>query len=178
MAQARVAIICGSDSDLPVLRATTRTLDEFGVAYDLRVLSAHRSPEPLDEYLKSITDKSVRVIVCAAGMAAHLAGAVAAKTVLPVIGIPMACPPFDGRDSLLSTVQMPPGIPVLTVAAGKAGATNAALAAVQVLATADGKLRRKLKAHRVRMEKSIVQKNEKLGKLGIEEYVRAKDAAR
>ena len=172
MAKSQVAIICGSDSDLPVLQSATKTLDEFDVAYDLKVLSAHRTPEPLDEYLKAIEGKTIKVLICAAGMAAHLAGAVAAKTTLPVIGLPMSSPPFDGLDSLLSTVQMPPGVPVLTVTAGKAGATNAALAAVQILATNDAALRRKLKSHRGKMKKTILAKNERLTELGIEEYVR------
>ena len=148
------------------------------MAYELKILSAHRSPALLEEFLNSTRIKRVEVFICAAGMAAHLAGAVAARTTRPVIGVPLCSPPLDGLDALYATVQMPPGIPVLTVAAGPAGAKNAALGAVQMLALGDAAVGRKLKSHRARMAKGVEAKNQKLADLGIDEYVRNKNAAK
>src|SRR6185295_11672566 len=114
----RVAVLMGSDSDLPVMAGTARVLEEYGIAYDLRVLSAHRSPEEAAHFAREARARGIQVIIAAAGGAAHLAGAVAAQTTLPVIGVPLASSPLQGFDALLSTVQMPPGVPVATVGVG------------------------------------------------------------
>lgn len=148
MPQPLVAILMGSRSDLPVMEKAAAVLREFDVPYEVRILSAHRSPEALDAYLKQATSGGVEVFICAAGMAAHLAGAVAARTTLPVIGVPLSAT-LNGLDSLLSTVQMPPGIPVATVAID--GAKNAAYLAVSILALKRSELADKLRAFRERM---------------------------
>lgn len=139
-----VIVILGSGSDLPAMREALDTLEKFGVQHQIRILSAHRTPDAAADAAGKAAEEGAKVLICAAGMAAHLAGAVAARTVLPVIGVPLAAPPFNGLDSLLSTVQMPPGIPVATVTAGPAGGKNAALLAVEILATSDPALARKL----------------------------------
>ena len=140
----KVGILMGSDSDLPVMEEAFRVLDDFGIPYEARILSAHRSPEESAEYARQAADRGVKVIIAGAGWAAHLAGVIAAATVLPVIGVPIDSSPLQGMDSLLSTVQMPPGIPVATMAIGRGGATNAAVFAVQILATHDAGLAAKL----------------------------------
>lgn len=137
----KVAVIMGSDSDLPVVERAIRTLDEFGVPREVHVFSAHRTPDEVREFSRSAREAGFGVIIAAAGMAAHLAGAIAANTTLPVIGIPIKSS-FDGLDALLSTVQMPSGIPVATVAVD--GAVNAAILAVEILAVDDESLARKL----------------------------------
>ena len=142
----KVAIIMGSTSDLPVVEKAVDVLKEFGVPYEVRVMSAHRTPEAAREYALSARENGFGAIICAAGMAAHLAGAFAANTTLPVIGIPVKGSTFDGLDALLSTVQMPSGMPVATVAIN--GAANAALLAVQMLAITDEDLAAKLDAQR------------------------------
>jgi 5-(carboxyamino)imidazole ribonucleotide mutase len=152
----QVLILCGSASGLETLAATTQILKEFGVSYELHVASAHRTPERVRELVGLAEKAGCRAIIAAAGLAAHLAGAVASMTVLPVIGIPMAGGPLNGQDALLSTVQMPPGIPVATVAIGKPGATNAALLAVQMLALGDATLREKLVVWRRRQSEKVV----------------------
>ena len=134
----RVGILVGSKSDLPVLEKCTARLDDLGVDYELEVRSAHRTPEDVAEYASTARDRGLKVIICAAGMAAHLAGAVAARTNLPVIGIPVAAGPLNGFDALLATVQMPSGVPVATVAIN--GAANAAVLAAQILALSDPQL--------------------------------------
>ena len=139
-----VGIIMGSKSDLPILEGSFKVLKDFGVPFTARVMSAHRTPEQAAEFAASAQESGLKVIICAAGMAAHLAGVIAAHTVLPVLGIPVASEPFNGLDSLLSTVQMPPGIPVGTVTAGKAGGKNAALLAISILALSDAALQQKL----------------------------------
>ncbi len=126
-----VAIIMGSDSDLPVMKGAADALDKFGIAYTMRVLSAHRTPQEAAQFAQEARGKGIRVIIAGAGAAAHLAGAVAAQSVLPVIGVPIAAPPLNGMDSLLATVQMPKGIPVATVAISNA--YNAGLLAIQIL---------------------------------------------
>lgn len=143
-----VAVVMGSPSDWPVMRKTVETLHGFGVGCEVRVLSAHRTPDEAARFARDAARRGIRVIVAAAGMAAHLAGVLAAHTTLPVIGVPMKGGTMDGLDALLSTVQMPSGIPVATVALGSAGATNGALLAVQILALADPGLRRKMQAHK------------------------------
>ncbi len=137
-----VGILVGSKSDMPVLERCTARLEELGIEYELEVRSAHRNPEGVSEYAGTARERGLKVIICAAGMAAHLAGAVAARTTLPVIGIPVAAGSLGGLDSLLSTVQMPSGVPVATVAVN--GAANAAVLAAQILAISDGDLAEKL----------------------------------
>lgn len=138
----RVGILVGSESDLPVLEKCTARLEQYGVEYELNVLSAHRNPEGVSEYAGTARERGLKVMICAAGMAAHLAGAVAARTNLPVIGIPVASGALSGFDALLSTVQMPSGVPVATVAVN--GAANAAVLTVQILALSDSGLAEKL----------------------------------
>jgi phosphoribosylaminoimidazole carboxylase PurE protein len=137
-----VGILVGSKSDLPVLEKCTAKLEELGIEYELDVRSAHRDPKGVSEYTQTARERGLKVIICAAGMAAHLAGAVAARTSLPVIGIPVAAGSLGGLDSLLSTVQMPPGVPVGTVAVN--GASNAAVLAAQILALSDSELAERL----------------------------------
>jgi len=137
-----VGILVGSKSDMPVLERCTTRLEEFGVEYEIEVRSAHRDPEGVSEYARTARERGLKVVICAAGMAAHLAGAVAARTTLPVIGIPVAAGSLNGLDSLLSTVQMPSGVPVATVAVN--GAANAAVLAAQILALSDTDLAEKL----------------------------------
>jgi phosphoribosylaminoimidazole carboxylase PurE protein len=137
-----VGILVGSKSDMAVLERCTTRLEELGVEYEIEVRSAHRDPEGVSEYARTARERGLKVVICAAGMAAHLAGAVAARTTLPVIGIPVAAGSLNGLDSLLSTVQMPSGVPVATVAVN--GAANAAVLAAQILALSDADLAEKL----------------------------------
>ena len=137
-----VGILVGSKSDMPVLEKCTQRLEELGIEYEIEVRSAHRDPQGVSEYAGTARERGIKVVICAAGMAAHLAGAVAARTSLPVIGIPVAAGSLGGLDSLLSTVQMPSGVPVATVAVN--GATNAAVLAAQILALSDPDLVEKL----------------------------------
>ena len=153
----KVAIIMGSDSDLPVVKPAADTLRAFGVPFDVRVLSAHRTPVELKEYASTARENGFGVIIAAAGKAAHLAGAVAANTTLPVIGIPVKSSTLDGLDALLSTVQMPSGIPVATVAID--GAANAAILCVQMLAIEDKELAIKLNAMRAEGAAKVLAKN-------------------
>jgi phosphoribosylaminoimidazole carboxylase PurE protein len=152
----------GSDSDLPTVRETCTVLSTFGIPYEVRVLSAHRSPEELVAYVKQAEEKGVQVFVAAAGGAAHLAGVVAAHTIKPVLGIPMQTSSLNGLDSLLSTVQMPGGVPVATMAIGAAGARNAGLFAVEVLALTDEALADKLKRYRADQVDQVRQKNQRV----------------
>ena len=143
-----VGIVMGSTSDWPTMKNCTAILEEFDVAHEVKVLSAHRTPTEAAEWASGAAGRGIKVIIAAAGGAAHLAGAMAAQTVLPVLGVPMTGRALDGLDSLLATVQMPRGIPVATLAIGKPGAANAALLAIQILATADESLATKLRDHR------------------------------
>jgi phosphoribosylaminoimidazole carboxylase PurE protein len=154
-----VGIIMGSDTDLPVMMETTKVLAKFGVAYELEVTSAHRSPARTHEYATTAIARGLKVIIVAAGGAAHLAGVVAAVTTLPVVGVPIASTSLNGLDSLLSTVQMPAGIPVATMAIDKAGAINAAVFAVEILATSDQELRQKLAAYKEELARGVAEKN-------------------
>jgi len=138
----RISILVGSKSDLPVMEKCTKRLEDLGVDHELEVLSAHRNPEGVAEYVASAPGRGIKVFICAAGMAAHLAGAVAARTTLPVIGIPIAAGTLGGFDALLATVQMPSGVPVATVAVN--GAANAAVLAAQILAISDPELAERL----------------------------------
>ena len=153
----KVAIIMGSDSDLPVVSKAADTLKQFGVPFELHIFSAHRTPEEARDFSVSARENGFGCIIAAAGMAAHLAGAIAANTTLPVIGIPMKSKYLDGIDALLSTVQMPSGIPVATVAID--GAVNAALLSIEILAVSDDGLAKKLTAKRKADTKAVLEKN-------------------
>lgn len=161
-----VTIIMGSKSDLPVLKGAFDTLKEFGIDCEGRILSAHRTPDAAAELAKNAEANGTKVLICAAGMAAHLAGVIAGHTVLPVIGIPMASAPFNGLDSLLAMVQMPPGIPVATVTAGNAGGKNAALLAIQMLALSNPELIQKLKDFRVKQAEKVLADDKVLRESG------------
>ena len=153
----KVAIIMGSDSDLPIVQKAADTLRSFGVPYEMRILSAHRTPEQARDFSANARNNGFGAIIAAAGMAAHLAGAIAANTTLPVIGIPCKSSAFDGMDALLSTVQMPSGIPVATVAVN--GGANAALLAIQILAVSDVSLAEKLDAKRRADAAKVLEKD-------------------
>lgn len=157
-----VAILMGSDSDLAVMQATVDVLDTLGVAWEMRVRSAHRTPQQTREFIADAEKRGCAVFVAAAGMAAHLAGAVAAQTVRPVIGVPVDAGPLKGVDALLSTVQMPSGIPVATVAIGKAGAANAGYLAAQVLSLSDPELAARMREERAANARSVLAKDEAL----------------
>lgn len=168
----QVGVVMGSDSDLPIVEEALQVLDEFGVPYEVKILSAHRSPDQTSAYAKSAAERGLRVILAAAGWAAHLSGVLAAETILPVIGIPVNSSPLQGLDALLATVQMPPGIPVATMAIGKGGAHNAALFAIQVLALQEPQLRDRLKQFKLRMAEDIVTRKSKR----LEEYLMSRPA--
>ncbi len=158
----KIAVLMGSDSDLPVVKAAFQVLREYGVPYEAHVMSAHRSPEAVRDFALAARERGFGAIIAAAGKAAHLAGAVAANTTLPVIGIPVKSSTLDGMDALLATVQMPSGMPVATVAID--GAANAALLAVQMLALSDAALAEKLDATRREMKAKIAEKDARLQK--------------
>lgn len=155
-----VGIIMGSDSDLSVMEEAFQVLDQFNIPYEARILSAHRSPEETAAYAKGAGRRGLKVLIAGAGWAAHLAGVVASETILPVIGIPIDSSPLKGMDALLATVQMPPGIPVATMAIGKGGARNAALFAVQILALLDPGLSEKLHVHKQKMAEEVITKKD------------------
>ena len=152
----QVGIIMGSDSDWPVMRQAANFLEEFGVGYEARVVSAHRTPDLMFEYAETARSRGIKAIIAGAGGAAHLPGMVAAKTTVPVLGVPVPSKYLRGEDSLLSIVQMPKGVPVATFAIGEAGAANAALFAVSMLANEDAELARKLAGFRSRQEQSVL----------------------
>ncbi len=157
-----VGVLMGSDSDLPVMKGALKVLAEFGVDAEVEVVSAHRSPGRASEYARTAQDRGLRVIIAGAGSAAHLAGVIAAETILPVIGVPIDSSPLKGFDSLLATVQMPPGVPVATMAIGAAGATNAALFAVQILATGDAALTQRMVEHKELLARGVRERNTRL----------------
>ena len=161
-ANPKVGIVMGSDSDWPLVQKACATLDGFGVPYETRVISAHRTPELALEYSRTAEARGLQVIIAAAGGAAHLGGVLAAGTVLPVIGIPVAGGALNGLDALYATVQMPSGVPVATVACGSAGPVNAALLTVQILGTADAELRAKFHAHKKTLADKVAKANEKI----------------
>jgi len=161
-AKPRVSIVMGSDSDLDIMRESAKALEEFGIEYEMDVTSAHRSPERTAEYARKAAARGIRVIIAGAGGAAHLAGVIAAHTTLPVIGVPIPSTSLQGMDSLLSTVQMPAGIPVATVAIGKPGATNAGILAAQMIALADESIAKKLHAHKEKLARGVEEKSKKL----------------
>ena len=162
MSKPLVSIVMGSDSDLEIMREAGKALDEFGIAYEMDITSAHRSPDRTAEYARKATGRGVRVIIAGAGGAAHLAGVIAAHTTLPVIGVPIPSTSLQGMDSLLATVQMPAGIPVATVAIGKPGATNAGILAAQILGVADASVANKLQAYKQKLARGVEDKSQKL----------------
>jgi 5-(carboxyamino)imidazole ribonucleotide mutase len=157
-----VGILIGSDSDYPVMSEAAAVLEKFGIPYEIEVVSAHRTPARAHEYATSAAGRGLKVLIAAAGVAAHLAGVIAANTTLPVIGVPMAAGGLNGLDALLATVQMPGGIPVATMAIGKAGAVNAAIFAAEILGTSDANVARKLTSHKEELARSVVEKNQRL----------------
>ncbi len=159
-----VGIIMGSDSDMAIMREACTALDSFGIGYEVIIASAHRTPARAARWAESASERGLKVIIAGAGWAAHLAGVIAAGTVLPVIAVPIDSSPLNGLDALLSMVQMPPGIPVATMAIGKGGARNAALFAVQILAVGDSGLTAKLAAFRRTMEEQVIAKDAELQK--------------
>jgi len=165
-----VGIIMGSDSDLPVMQEAAKALEEFGIEYELTVVSAHRTPERALEYAKSAQGRGLKVIIAGAGGAAHLAGVVAANTTLPVIGVPMKSGALAGVDALYATVQMPPGVPVATVAID--GAKNAGILTAEMLALSDEGLAGKLGAYKKKMADAVSAKAKKLEEGGYQEYLK------
>lgn len=157
-----VGILMGSDSDLPIMDETAKILAEFGVYFELIISSAHRTPDETHAYAKTARERGLKVLIAGAGYAAHLAGVLAANTVLPVIGVPIDSSSLDGLDSLLATVQMPGGIPVATMGVGEAGARNAGLLAIEILATTDPDLQEKLITYRKGMAEKVQLQNKKL----------------
>jgi len=162
MSKPQVAIIMGSDSDLEIMNEAAKALDDFGIEYEIDVSSAHRSPARTSEFSRKAESRGIKVIIAGAGGAAHLAGVIAAESTLPVIAVPIASTPLNGLDSLLAMVQMPAGIPVATVAIGKAGATNAGILAAQIIATADSEIMKRMHAHKEKLAKGVEAKSKKL----------------
>ncbi|HNY66091.1 MAG TPA: 5-(carboxyamino)imidazole ribonucleotide mutase [Deltaproteobacteria bacterium] len=161
----KIAVLMGSKSDLPVLEECTAVLRQFGVEYEMRILSAHRTPDEVVELARSARENGFAAIIAGAGMSAHLAGVIAAHTTLPVIAVPIDASSLNGIDALLSMVQMPPGIPVATMGIGKAGAKNAALLAVSMLSVTDQGLKGKLDLYRQDMRKTVLEADEGIRKL-------------
>ncbi|MEW6067195.1 MAG: 5-(carboxyamino)imidazole ribonucleotide mutase [Nitrospirota bacterium] len=158
----RVLIVMGSDSDLPVMEEAGKVLKQFGIAYDMTIASAHRTPERAIKLASEAEGKGIEVIIAGAGMAAHLAGMLAAHTIVPVIGVPINSSPLNGLDSLLSTVQMPSGIPVATMAIGKAGAKNAAILAIQIIGIKDKRVAKRMKDYKKKMAEEVEKKADDL----------------
>lgn len=157
-----VGILMGSDSDLPVMEEAAKVLKDFGIPYEITISSAHRTPKRTSEYARNAEKRGIRIIIAGAGSAAHLAGFIAAETTLPVIGVPIDSSSLNGLDALLSTVQMPGGVPVASMAIGKAGAKNAGIFAAEILSVSDLRLRKKLKAFRTKLAKQVEEKAKKL----------------
>jgi 5-(carboxyamino)imidazole ribonucleotide mutase len=159
-----VAIVLGSDSDYPVVQDMLKTLTDFGIEHEVVVSSAHRSPARTHRYAEALEGRGVQVVVACAGAAAHLAGVIAAETILPVIGVPIDSSPLKGVDALLSTAMMPAGVPVATMGVGKAGADNAAVLAAQIIATGDAALAEKLRLYKRRLAERVEEKDAALQK--------------
>ncbi|HEY7675669.1 MAG TPA: 5-(carboxyamino)imidazole ribonucleotide mutase [Candidatus Methylomirabilis sp.] len=157
-----VGIVMGSDSDLDVMREAAAALGEFGISHELRVCSAHRSPQFAFRYARDAEARGLKVLIAGAGWAAHLAGVLAAATTLPVIGVPIESSPLRGLDALLSTAQMPGGVPVATMSLGRAGARNAGVLAAQILATADGGLRARLRGYKARLAAEVAARDRRV----------------
>ena len=159
---ALVGILMGSDSDLEVMREAAKRLESFGIGYEIRIMSAHRTPDKAAAYASSARKRGLEAIICGAGAAAHLAGAIAANTTLPVIGVPIDSSSLKGLDALLATVQMPAGIPVATMAIGKAGAANAGIFAAQIIAAKDAEIAAKLANAKSEMAAGVEERDRKL----------------
>lgn len=160
-----VGILMGSDSDLPVMEEAAKALKGFSIPYEMTISSAHRTPKRTSDYAKSAERRGIKIIIAGAGSAAHLAGFIAAETTLPVIGVPIDSSPLNGLDALLATVQMPGGVPVASMAIGKAGAKNAGIFAAEILALSDDAIRQALKDYRKAQEKLVEAKAKKIKKL-------------
>lgn len=171
-----IAIILGSDSDLPKVKECFSVLEDFKVPFELFISSAHRTPERTKQWATALRERGVKVVIAAAGGAAHLPGVVASYTTLPVIGVPVETPIGGGIDSILSILQMPSGIPVGTMPAGKAGGHNAALYAIAILAVADPALVKKLDAYRNKLALGVIERNEKVQSAGYGEYIKGLEA--
>ena len=169
MKNLKVGIVMGSDSDLEVMAEVAKILEEFNVSYEMTVASAHRSPEIVHKYAVNIKKREIKIIIAGAGGAAHLAGVIASLTVIPVIGVPIKTKNLDGLDSILSTINMPPGVPVATV--GINSAKNAGLLAIAILAINDKNLEKKLVAYKNKMSVEVKLKGEKLSKIGYKKYL-------
>ncbi len=167
-----VAIVVGSDSDLPKIKDCFTILEEFGVSFEVTVSSAHRTPDKARDWAYSASERGVRVIIAAAGGAAHLPGVIASHTTIPVIGIPIESDISGGLDSVLSILQMPSGIPVAAMPVGKAGGANAAIFAISILSASDTKYKKKLNDYREKMAAGIEEKNKKLSNIGYREYIK------
>ncbi len=165
---AQVSIVMGSDSDMPVMKKAADILDQLGISFEMRIISAHREPDEFFEYAKTAEERGIKVIIAGAGMAAHLPGMCAAIFPMPVIGIPMHTTSLGGRDSLYSIVQMPSGIPVATVAIN--GGANAGLLAAKILATSDSSLLAKLKDYSEDMKNAVIEKDKRLNEVGYKNY--------
>ena len=157
-----VGILMGSDTDLPVMSEAGKTLEKFGIAYEMEVVSAHRTPARAHEYATTAAKRGMKVLIVGAGAAAHLAGVMAANTTLPVIGVPLASSTLNGLDALLATVQMPGGIPVATMAIDRAGAVNAAIFTAEILGLSDPEISRRLVAHKEDLVRGVAEKNARL----------------
>lgn len=167
-----VGIVIGSDSDLPVIRGAVEALTHFDIPYELEIASAHRGPERVHEYARTAVERRLKVIIAAAGCAAHLPGVIAALTPLPVIGVPVAAGALGGLDALLSVVQMPKGVPVATVAVN--GAFNAGVLAAQIIGAGDPAIREKVSAYKEALGREVAAKARRLKAVGVEEYLKAK----
>ncbi len=157
-----VAVVMGSDSDLETMKRCTDKLDDFGIPHEVRILSAHRTPDRVHEFASKAAERGLKVIIAGAGMSAALGGSLAAQTTLPVIGVPIDSGPLVGMDAALSTMQMPPGVPVACVAIGKAGATNAAILAAQIIATGDDKMAERIRTFKAEQARKVTEKDEGL----------------
>ena len=170
MKKAVVGIVLGSDSDLSTMKESAKILEKFKVPYEMTISSAHRSPERTIDYAKKAEKRGLKVLIVGAGGAAHLAGVIAAHTTLPVVGVPMHTEALKGRDSLYSTVQMPKGVPVATMAIGKPGAANAAILAVEILAISNAQVQKELERYKADLAKDIEKKGKRLERLGYKKY--------
>ena len=162
MSKPLVGILMGSDSDLPIMEEAAKVLKEFDIPYEITISSAHRSPKRTSDYANNAADRGIKIIIAGAGSAAHLAGFIAAETILPVIGVPIDSSSLKGMDALLSTVQMPGGVPVAAMAIGKAGAKNAGIFAAQILATSDKDIQAKLRAYKEKQANDVEEKAKKI----------------
>ena len=170
-----VGIIVGSDSDLPLIQETAIVLDELGIPFEITIGSAHRAPDLVAEYASKASERGIKVIIAAAGGAAHLPGVIASKTCLPVIGVPVDNSPLNGVDSLYSIVQMPGGVPVAAMAIGRAGARNAGIFAAQILALLDDSIAQRLLDFRRKNAESVANKAKKLSEIGLAEYIEMRE---